>query len=264
MTVGSKTAFNITVNNGNQITIQIPVDAPLGAANVTLATGGQTSAAFSITLTQFAPAFLTGTNAQAQSAFHQSSNSPVTSASPAFPGEGLFLLAYGLGPTNPVVPTGTVGPSNPPASTITVPTVNIAGFPATGVSATLASSGAGIGIYVVQFTVPATVTSGNYPTSIGIGGATTGLVTIQVFSGPTITNIENAASNISAGLPNSGIAQGAIFIVQGISLGPAAISIAPSAFQSSSLSGTSISCHDRVGPPWLRRCTTLRRPRWRR
>ena len=240
VTVGTKTAFNIAVNNGNQITIQIPVDAPLGAASVTLATGGATSAAFPITLTQFAPALLTGGNGQPQPAFHQSNNSPVTAANPAFPGEQLYLLAYGLGPTNPLVPTGSAGPSNPLAFTTTVPTVNLAANPATGVNASLATNG-GPGIYVVQFTVPTTLTSGNFPSSLSIGGATTGLVTIQVFSGPTITNIENAASNISAALPNSGIAQGAIFILQGSNLGPTAISIASNPFQSSSLSGTSIS-----------------------
>jgi uncharacterized protein (TIGR03437 family) len=240
VTVGTKTAFNIAVNNGNQITIQIPVDAPLGAANVTLATGGQTSAAFSITLTQFAPAFVNGGNGQPQLAIHQNGTA-VTSANPAFPGEQLFLVAYGLGPTNPVVPTGSVGPSNPLAFTTTVPTVNLASIPATGVNASLATNGGSVGLYVIQFTVPATATSGGYPSSISIGGATTGLVSIQVFSGPTITNIENAASNIAASLPNGGIAQGAIFIVQGINLGPAAISIASTPFQSSSLSGTSIS-----------------------
>lgn len=239
VTVGSKTAFNVTVNDGNQITIQIPVDAPLGAASVTLATGGQSSAAFPVTLTQFAPALLTGTNAQPQSAFHQSSNAPVNQANPAYPGEQLFLLAYGLGATNPAVPTGTVGPNNPPAATTTVPGVSMAGLPATGVNATLANNN--VGIYVVQFTVPATLTSGNYPTFITVGGATTLLTPIQVSTGPIITNVENAASNISAGLPNSGIAQGSIFIVAGVNMGPAAISIASSAFQNALLSGTSIS-----------------------
>lgn len=240
VTVGGKTAFNVTVNDGNQITIQIPVDAPLGAANVTLATGGQTSAAFSITLTQFAPAYLTGANAQPQSAFHQNSNSPVTPANPAYPGEQLYLLAYGLGATNPVVPTGSIGPSNPAAFTTTVPTVNMAATPATGVSASLVNGGTGVGIYIVQFTVPTSLTSLNYPSSISVGGATTGLTSILVTTGPIITNIENAASNISAGLPNSGIAQGAIFIVAGVNLGPANISIATDAFQTPLLSGTQI------------------------
>ena len=56
-TVGSKPAFTINPpNNGNQMTIQIPVDAPLGAANVVLTLGsGTASAPFAVNLTQYAP-----------------------------------------------------------------------------------------------------------------------------------------------------------------------------------------------------------------
>jgi uncharacterized protein (TIGR03437 family) len=57
---------------------------------------------------------------------------------------------------------------------------------------------------------------------------------------PTITNVENAASNNPQGLPNAPIAQGSIFIIQGTDLGPANISIATSAFQSTTLSNTSV------------------------
>ena len=63
----------------------------------------------------------------------------------------------------------------------------------------------------------------------------------QLASGtPAIASVENAASNIAPGLPNSSIAQGAIFVVKGYELGPAALTIAPRAFQSTSLSNTSI------------------------
>ena len=58
---------------------------------------------------------------------------------------------------------------------------------------------------------------------------------------PQITNVTNGASNITAGLPNAGIAQGAIFLIFGSNLGPGTISIAQNAFQNTSLSGTSIS-----------------------
>ena len=47
----------------------------------------------------------------------------------------------------------------------------------------------------------------------------------------------NAASNIAF---NALLAQGAIFILKGSGLGPADISIAPAALQSTSLSGTSV------------------------
>jgi uncharacterized protein (TIGR03437 family) len=62
----------------------------------------------------------------------------------------------------------------------------------------------------------------------------------RISAAPTITAVKNAASNITPGLPNAGIAQGAIFIVQGNGLGPANISIATAAFQSTALSNTSV------------------------
>jgi uncharacterized protein (TIGR03437 family) len=57
---------------------------------------------------------------------------------------------------------------------------------------------------------------------------------------PAIMSVMNAASNIPPGLPNAAIALGSIFIVKGSGLGPANISVAPAAFQSTSLSGTSV------------------------
>ena len=54
---------------------------------------------------------------------------------------------------------------------------------------------------------------------------------------PTVTAVANAASNIPAGMP---IAQGSIFIIKGRGLGPDNISISPAAFQSTTLSGTSV------------------------
>lgn len=55
---------------------------------------------------------------------------------------------------------------------------------------------------------------------------------------PAITGVTNAAANIPFNYP---IAQGAIFVIYGSGLGPASISVASSAFQSTSLSGTSVS-----------------------
>lgn len=73
--------------------------------------------------------------------------------------------------------------------------------------------------------------------TLGLEGIILGLDTTT----PIITAIENSASNLMAGLPNAGVAQGAIFIVQGSGLGPANIQIAPAAFQGTTLAGTSIS-----------------------
>lgn len=61
-----------------------------------------------------------------------------------------------------------------------------------------------------------------------------------VAAAPVITGVRNAASNLDPRLPNSAIARGSIFVVYGSGLGPADISFAPAAFQSKSLSGTSV------------------------
>jgi uncharacterized protein (TIGR03437 family) len=56
-----------------------------------------------------------------------------------------------------------------------------------------------------------------------------------------ITSVVNAASYGDPQLPGSLIGEGSIFIARGTGLGPADLTIAPSAFQSTSLSGTSVS-----------------------
>src|SRR5215472_9583359 len=63
---------------------------------------------------------------------------------------------------------------------------------------------------------------------------------VQLMAQPTVTAVENAASNLVPGLPNSTIAQGAIMVVYGSGLGPANLAAAPAAFQSTTLSNTSV------------------------
>jgi uncharacterized protein (TIGR03437 family) len=57
---------------------------------------------------------------------------------------------------------------------------------------------------------------------------------------PMITAIENAATNIPPGLPNSASAQGALFVVKGKNLGPPNIVIASTFPLATSIGGTSI------------------------
>jgi uncharacterized protein (TIGR03437 family) len=56
---------------------------------------------------------------------------------------------------------------------------------------------------------------------------------------PTITAVENAATNIPPGLPNSAVAQGALFVVKGTNLGPAALAIATAFPLPAAIGGTS-------------------------
>ena len=62
----------------------------------------------------------------------------------------------------------------------------------------------------------------------------------HVCAAPVIASVVNAASYTDPRLPGSGITPGSIFIVAGSGLGPANIAVAPTAFQSTSLSGTSV------------------------
>ena len=62
----------------------------------------------------------------------------------------------------------------------------------------------------------------------------------RLSAAPVITGVVNAASYKEPRLPGANIAPGSIFIVTGSGLGPANIAVAPAAFQSTSLSGTSV------------------------
>ena len=64
---------------------------------------------------------------------------------------------------------------------------------------------------------------------------------LRVAAGQSITNVVNGASNLPQGLPGSGIAQGAIFIVYGSGLGPTPAATDTNPFQSTTLGNTSVS-----------------------
>lgn len=65
-------------------------------------------------------------------------------------------------------------------------------------------------------------------------------VTAALAQTPTITAVENAASYVPPGLPNSGIAQGSLFVVKGTNLGPATLAIATVFPLPPSIGGTSV------------------------
>lgn len=104
-----------------------------------------------------------------------------------------------------------------------------------------------------------TETSGFPVTLSGVANTNNGpSPTFQAALGvPMITGVSNAASNNPQALPNGAIAQGAIFVVYGSDLGPANIAFAPTAFQTASLSGTTVAVKMN-GASVTCRCTTHR------
>jgi uncharacterized protein (TIGR03437 family) len=96
---------------------------------------------------------------------------------------------------------------------------------------------------------PNVLTAGTITETSGFGVTLSGVAntnngpgpTFQAaFAVPSIGSVANAASNNSPGLPNAPIAQGAIFVLYGTDVGPANISFASPAFQTSSVDGTSV------------------------
>ena len=204
VTVGAKSASVINAFNGSTLQGQLPVDAPLGAT--TLKVGA--AAPFNITLVQYCPALAAdGQPDNLAAAVHYPSGTPVSPSFPASPNEQIGLVATGLGPTNPVFPTGT-SPNDNSAVPTTLPTVSVAGKPATVVASFLQPGGPGF--YIVVFTMTAGVTNGNQSVAVSTSGLTSNAANVPVATGPVIASVTNAASYNDPARPNGPIAQGSI------------------------------------------------------
>jgi uncharacterized protein (TIGR03437 family) len=134
------------------------------------------SAPYSLRLDSYAPGIFTA-NGYFGSILHFD-DSPVTNSNPAQPGEKVSLLATGLGPTNPFVATGAAAPRAPRAVTLITPSVTIGGQSVLVQEAILEPSA--VGIYRVFFSVPLTLSPGDYSLSMRIGDQTSNGVILAV------------------------------------------------------------------------------------
>jgi uncharacterized protein (TIGR03437 family) len=168
VTVGGKAAYVIGPFTTNQMLIQIPFEASVGAATMTVTVGGVASAPFNITLSAVAPALLIQGSAPTgpASVVENSSGTVVTSAAPAHTGDAVYLYATGLGPTSPPTATGPVSANNPAA---TLPSLTVGGVSAKVSSAVTTGY---VGVFQVNFTVPANV-QGTQPLVLSTGGSST-------------------------------------------------------------------------------------------
>lgn len=197
--VGGKPA-KVTIAFPTQLTIQIPVDAPLGATTIQVGK----SAPFDITLTQYAPALFSAafTGKGLVSASHMQTGDAVNALNPARPVETLSLYAVGLGPAGPAAAQ---------------PTITVGGQPAAIQSSGLAP--AQIAIYQVVFTLPLALPAGNQPIALSIGGASSQTLTLPIAalpSPPSISAVRNGASFAV----NAPLAPGSFASVLGSSFGP--------------------------------------------
>lgn len=105
---------------------------------------------------------------------------------PVEAGDVVVLYVIGLGPTSPVVPSGTASPSAPSLAVITDPTLVCFGIespfakPVCTKAAFAGLSPNFVGLYQVNFAVPAGLASGNMPFYFTVGGASSDVEQIAV------------------------------------------------------------------------------------
>jgi len=173
VTIGGKAAAIIYVSP-NQINAQVPVDVPVGTAQVVVTSTVGPGASFPVTVAATAPAIFFSPVA---AVLKNVDFSLVSAANPAKAGDVILMYTTGLGQTTPVISTGTLVPGTGTAATNVPVTATIGGKDATVVYA-IASPGF-VGLYQVAITVPSGV-SGTPDIVLKQGTTTSNSVKISV------------------------------------------------------------------------------------
>jgi uncharacterized protein (TIGR03437 family) len=204
----------------SQINAQVPWEVSgASSLSVQVTSGGAGSNLVSVPAAPAAPGvFGAGGGSRI---VHASDSTLVTASNPAAPGEYLTVYCTGLGVvTNPPA-TGAAALSSPLSSTTVIPTVTIAGNPAT-VSFSGLTPGS-VGLYQVNVQVPGNVvTASAAPLVLSSGGnSTAAAIAVQSDVLLSSTQFVSAAQGGSITLPNGSgvtIAPGALALDQTVTL----------------------------------------------
>ena len=171
VTIGGKPAYLYYVSPG-QINLLVP-DVGTGPVQVIVSTSTGTSAAFTVTASQFRPGFFAWPSSQVVATRHDFSLAAKAETFPgvttvaAKPGDVLILWGTAFGPTTPVAPAGVQVPADQTYSTTTLPSVTINNIPATVFGAAPGFAG----LYQVAIQTPASLADGDWVVIASIGGA---------------------------------------------------------------------------------------------
>jgi uncharacterized protein (TIGR03437 family) len=154
-----------------QINVLAPDDAKVGAVQVQVTTAQQQSNSLTVQEQQVAPAFFTIDGGLYVAASHTNYTLvgkpnllPGVVTQPAAPGEIIQMYGTGFGPTSPLLPTSQL--VSTAAALATLPQVTIG-----GVAASVEYAGlVGAGLYQLNVTVPASLSSGDALVVATIGG----------------------------------------------------------------------------------------------
>jgi uncharacterized protein (TIGR03437 family) len=160
-------------------------NAAFGTVSVTVTTPNGTSAPFSVTSTEYSPAFFLWPGNQAVATHLDYTDAAKngtfsTQTIPAKPNEIIVLWGTGFGPTNPAVPAGDLTPTDQVYSLPTQPVIILNNQPCTVIGAGLVGGLAAL--YYVTIQVPASTPNGDWPLSAllnGVASPTGAVLTVQ-------------------------------------------------------------------------------------
>ena len=182
VSIGGQSAY-ISYISPTQVNAIAP-NVPSGQTQVTVSSGGATSAPVTATIEAVQPAFfLWGNYAVATTQDYKlavkNGTFPGTTTTPAAPGDVIILWGTGFGPTSPAAPEGEETPSGTTYNTAGTVSATVGGKTATVYGAALAPGFAGL--YQVAIHIPQ-LANGDYPvvaTISGVSSPATTLITVQ-------------------------------------------------------------------------------------
>lgn len=154
--------------SSTQILIQVPYESSLGCSSTTSLTcfaqfqvfnGASASNTVTEALNSTTPGVFTDDYGLGYGFVQHADYSLVTPSSPAQPNETVTAYVSGLGSVSPFVSDGAAAPSSPLSYASNTIAVDIGGVDATGVTAVLVPTLAGL--YQINFAIPSTATSGD-------------------------------------------------------------------------------------------------------
>lgn len=178
---GGNLAAPLYYVSGAQVNLQVPWELA-GQSQTMLAAilSSEAGAPQTVALVAFSPGiFSVNSQGTGQGAILDPSYKLVDASNPATAGTVILIYCTGLGTVTNQPPTGSPGPANPLARTMTTPTVTIGGATANVLFSGLAPGY--VGLYQVNAAVPAASATGPaVPVVISAGGVESNTVTIAV------------------------------------------------------------------------------------
>ena len=173
-------AAPLLYTSSGQINAQVPFDIGPGTVTVQVNRSGTLSPSQPITVANVSPGiFILDSASNLGAVLHNSTGAFVTAAAPSHPGETLAIYCTGLGLLNASVQSGAPGPSTPPLpTTLITPVVKLGSASITPNFSGLAPGF--VGLYQVNFQVPASISAGNQTIQLSVGGSLSNTSTLAV------------------------------------------------------------------------------------